>query len=168
LASPTRCGKLGIVTTVEITPATASTIAMSLTSVVPWLVSLRSKLHTTIAVTSAEQQVLHLIKYVASAINAPVGSNDLDDRLDVPFVIRGAAQDDVRLSNSRETDDRPGNILRRDRIGDQPLVRLEPHPTGYTTSPEGLAGRPSLRPPPALVVSGTGQPDQSPPPSRRL
>jgi hypothetical protein len=57
--------------------------------VVPWLVSLWRKLRATVEVhqaTNEEQQVLHLIEYVTSAIGCPVLAasdvDDLDDRLD--------------------------------------------------------------------------------------
>jgi hypothetical protein len=74
------------VTAVELAPIDATPFA----GVVPWLVSLWRKLRAAVEVhqaTNEEQQVLHLIEYVTSAIGSPVlaASNvdDLDDRLDV-------------------------------------------------------------------------------------
>jgi hypothetical protein len=73
------------VTAAEIAPIDATPFA----SVVPWLVSLWRKLRAAVEVnqaTNEEQQVLHLIEYVTSAIGRPVLAandvDDLDDRLD--------------------------------------------------------------------------------------
>jgi hypothetical protein len=74
-----------IVTAAEIAPIDATPFA----GVVPWLVSLWRKLRAAVEVhqaTNEEQQVLHLIEYVTSAIGRPVLAasdvDDLDDRLD--------------------------------------------------------------------------------------
>ena len=74
-----------IVTAAEIAPIDATHFA----GVVPWLVSLWRKLRAAVEVhqaTNEEQQVLHLIEYVTSAIGRPVlaasDADDLDDRLD--------------------------------------------------------------------------------------
>jgi len=73
------------VTAVEIAPINATPFA----GVVPWLVSLWRKLRAAVDVhqaTNEEQQVLHLIEYITSAIGRPVLAasdvDDLDDRLD--------------------------------------------------------------------------------------
>lgn len=72
-------------TAAEIAPIDATPFA----GVVPWLVSLWRKLRAAVEVhqaTNEEQQVLHLIEYVTSAIGRPVLAasdvDDLDDRLD--------------------------------------------------------------------------------------
>ena len=72
-------------TAAEIAPIDATPFA----GVVPWLVSLWRKLRAAVEVhqaTNEEQQVLHLIEYVTSAIGGPVLAasdvDDLDDRLD--------------------------------------------------------------------------------------
>jgi hypothetical protein len=73
------------VTAAEIAPIDATPFA----GVMPWLVSLWRKLRAAVEVhqaTNEEQQVLHLIEYVTSAIGRPVleasDVDDLDDRLD--------------------------------------------------------------------------------------
>ena len=72
-------------TAVEIAPIDATPFA----GVMPWLVSLWRKLRAAVEnhqATNEEQQVLHLIEYVTSAIGRPVLAasdvDDLDDRLD--------------------------------------------------------------------------------------
>jgi hypothetical protein len=74
------------VTAAEIAPIEAPPLA----GVVPWLVSLWRKLRTAVEghhATSEEQQVLHLIEYVTSAIGQPVLAasdiDDLDDQLEL-------------------------------------------------------------------------------------
>ena len=66
-------------TAAEIAPIDATPFA----GVVPWLVSLWRKLRAAVEVhqaTNEEQQVLHLIEYVTSAIGRPVlAASDVDD-----------------------------------------------------------------------------------------